>query len=330
MDALNEPRWPAVTAKRGHYESWYLKAAEPGGSRAVWIRYTVHKRPNRAPQGSLWLTLFDHAAGRPFAVKQTAALSAAKNSGEQLITVDGLGSFSPVRADGAIQGAGRSASWQLDISTAESPFIHLPERLYAARLPRTKLLTMQPQASFSGVVDFGDSRLEIDQWRGMTGHNWGSQHAEEWVWLHAADFGADHPQAWFDVALGRIRIGPWTTPWVANGALSLGSERHRLGGIGAVRSTHVGARAGSCEFELAAKALKVKGSIAAPAEDTVAWVYSDPDGSEHHALNCSISRIELDVVRAGSTLGLSSPGAVYEYGSRNTDHGIVVEPFSDG
>ena len=38
-------RFPRVGRKAGHYESFYVKACEPGGGRGIWIRHTVHKRP---------------------------------------------------------------------------------------------------------------------------------------------------------------------------------------------------------------------------------------------------------------------------------------------
>ena len=43
----------------------------PAGRLGVWIRYTVHKRPGKEPLGSLWFTLFDAEAERPYAVKAT-------------------------------------------------------------------------------------------------------------------------------------------------------------------------------------------------------------------------------------------------------------------
>src|ERR1700742_1279224 len=64
-------RFLALADGAGHYESFYLKACHPAGGLGVWIRYTVHKRPGAEPTGSLWFTLFDAEAGRPYAVKQT-------------------------------------------------------------------------------------------------------------------------------------------------------------------------------------------------------------------------------------------------------------------
>jgi hypothetical protein len=48
-----------IPADQGHYESFFLRAVDPEQPRAAWIRYTVHKRPDAEPVGSLWCTLFD-------------------------------------------------------------------------------------------------------------------------------------------------------------------------------------------------------------------------------------------------------------------------------
>src|SRR5438105_4675488 len=67
--ALTAPVFPSVSDRRGHYESYYLRAVAPDRPAAVWIRYTVHKRPGGTPNGSLWCTVWD--GDRPRAVKET-------------------------------------------------------------------------------------------------------------------------------------------------------------------------------------------------------------------------------------------------------------------
>ena len=42
---MSAPRFPAVALDRGHYESYYLRAADPASGRSAWIRHTVFKRP---------------------------------------------------------------------------------------------------------------------------------------------------------------------------------------------------------------------------------------------------------------------------------------------
>ncbi|HYP49023.1 MAG TPA: hypothetical protein VEQ61_10335, partial [Thermoleophilaceae bacterium] len=64
----------------------------------------------------------------------------------------------------------------------------------------------------------------------------------------------------------------------------------------------------------------------------VGWVYADPDGSEHHTVNCSIADMRLTVERDGRgplELALSG-GAAYELGMRERDHGMPLQPFADG
>src|SRR6476661_2581948 len=78
----------------------------------------------------------------------------------------------------------------------------------------------------------GEREIELLDWQGMVGHNWGSEHAERWIWLHGVGF-EQAPDAWLDVALGRVMIAGAMTPWIANGALSLEGRRLRIGGLGA-------------------------------------------------------------------------------------------------
>src|SRR6478672_1220267 len=72
---LAEPaaaRWPDAVAGRGHYESYYVRAVDPAGTRGVWIRYTVSVAPGGPPSGQLWFTFFDRSAPAPRAVRVDA------------------------------------------------------------------------------------------------------------------------------------------------------------------------------------------------------------------------------------------------------------------
>ena len=133
----------------------------------------------------------------------------------------------------------------------------------------------------SGSVRLGDRTVELDHWPAMVGHNWGTQHAERWMWLHGALLDGRSSNTWLDVAIGRLKVGPYTTPWIANGALSLDGRRHRIGGIGKARATKVVETPEGCEFTLPGTGVRVRGRVLARRQDLVGWVYADPDGSEH-------------------------------------------------
>jgi hypothetical protein len=313
-----EARFPAVPAKAGHYESFYLKLCRPGEPLGAWIRYTVHKRPGEVPVGSLWFTLFE-AAG-PRASKVTLPAPAAAGGGRWLRI--GEASMGEGVAVGEAETGG---AWDLRFEAAEPPLFHLPRAwMYRTPLPRTKLLSPAPAARFDGRLSVDGREIAVDGWRGMVGHNWGAQHAERWIWLHALASGG----AWLDAAIGKVRIGPLVTPWIGNGAISIDGRRYALGGPGVeVRETP-----NRCEFLIRGRGVAVRGTVSAPSDRFVGWTYADPDGSEHHTVNCSIADMHATVERKGRPpLELVvQDGAAYELGMRERDHGIVIQPYPDG
>lgn len=323
-------RFPAVPRDRGHYESFYLKAAAPEGGRAIWIRHTFHRRPGEPATGAVWVTRFDARRGRPRAMKHQVAERDVSVPDGSYVRVDGA-EVGPGFARGALELAEASASWDLRFADRQESLRHLPaEWMYRAPLPRTKLLSPHPAALFEGQVTVDGETIAIDGWPGMVGHNWGAEHAATWIWIHAAGIGADG-SGYVDIGAGRVRIGPLLTPWVANGRLALDGESHRLGGLAAVRATRIEAEPTSCRFALRGEGARVEGSVGAPAERFVGWLYADPGGGAHNSLNCSISDLRLTVDRGGRTERVEvEAAAAYEHGTTDTGHGIPIEPYPDG
>jgi hypothetical protein len=325
-------RFPDVPVKAGHYESFYLKLARPEGGLGAWIRHTVHKRPGERPTGSVWFTLFDAEADGPKAAKATFDESELESGEDLYIRVDGAG-LEPERAIGSVKAAEIEADWHLLFEDEQEPFFHLPAAfLYRTPLPKTKFLSPYPNCRYEGWVSVAGNKIEISGWPGMIGHNWGAEHAERWVWVQGAGFEGGAEGDYFDFAVGRIKIGRWTTPWVGNAQLVLDGVAHRLGGLDRIRSTEVRETPTRCEFELSGKGIKVKGRVGSEPKNFVAWIYADPVGPEHNTLNCSISDLELMVEQKGSsprTL-IAAGTAAYEVGTRDTDHGIPVQPYPDG
>ena len=315
---LTAPVFPGVDRARGHYESYYLRAVDPASPRAIWIRYTVHKEPGRDPVGSLWCTLFDASQPTPLAVKQTVS----DPHGGEWISIAGA-HFGPGRAFGGAEALGHLGSWDLTFDAGSGAHEHLPRPwMYSARLPRTKTLSPVCDAHFDGWVEVDDHHVDVSGWRGMVGHNWGEQHAERWIWLHGIAF-EDAPDAWIDLAVGRIRLGRWTTPWIANGVLHLDGRRRVLGGLGSIRSTDVDEAPLGATLRLGDVGVVVRDVP----EQTVAYAYADPGGGEHHSIHCSVAAVEVEV--DGRTLH-ARHGGCYELGVREHDHGVELLPFPDG
>ena len=301
-------RFPDVARDAGHYESFYIKAAHPSEPRAVWIRHTVWKAPGGAAVGSLWCTLFDASWERPVAFKQSLPDVSAPE-GEYLRIGDTR--FAPGAVDGP--------HWSLTFEGDAEPFPYLPRPwMYTARLPRTKAESLYPAVRFSGRAELGGRVVELDGWPGMIGHNWGAEHAERWIWLHGAGL---------DAIMGRVKLGPWTVPWIANGFVELDGERRRLGGIEKVRATKVDEQADRLRFSLpGAGGLVVDGELEAPRPTLVGWTYSDPGGGSHNVVHSSVADLRLTV--GGRTLQQRG-GATYELGMREAPDGVPIEPFPD-
>jgi hypothetical protein len=322
--------FPRMPTRAGGYESFYLRAVSPSAPIGVWIRYTVHKRPGEPPLGSVWCTVFDARRERPFMHKLTTSrLAAPPRRWIEVGTAEQGGSFGPGHATGMCG----PARWELSFRPLAPELRHLPrEWLYRTPLPRTKLTSPAPDAAFDGTVALdGEPTLELDGWRGMVGHNWGSEHAERWIWLHGVGF-RDSPEAWLDVALGRVRIAGRLTPWVASGAVFLDGRLARLGGLGA-RGVTVHEDAGGCSLTVPGPhRARLGARVRVPDGAAAGWRYADPDGSEHDVVNCSVSELSVRVQAPGGAAGELSTahGGAYELGMRERDHGVVIAPFPDG
>lgn len=318
-------RWPSAGLSDGMYESFYLRAVSPDEPVSTWIRFTVQKAAGRQPKASIWFTVFDEAGDRPMARKFTEvpAGPAAGSNGWIQIADSVIG---PRHTDGSFA----DTSWSIDLTGSEETLRHLPrEWMYRAPVPKTKPESPVPFARFSGSFECGGRTWKMDGWPGMLGHNWGSEHAWTWIWLHGTGFEGD-PDAWIDVALGRVKVAGRLLPWVANGAVSAGGERHRLGGLPR-RGVRVDARPGTARLHLPGPS----GSFAdialeAPKSSTVAWTYASPDGHRHDVLNCSVARIEVNLKTNGRERQLvSEHGGTYELGLPERQDWVELEPIDD-
>lgn len=318
---MRQPRFPQIPVRAGHYESYFVKGHHPTEPLAFWLRHTVHQRPGETPTGSLWLTLFD--GDEVTAGKQTFEGVRAPRDGYIAI---GPAVLSDHHGKGKLTSHTLDAGWSFTYEGTHDEQRHLPHAwMYERPLPRTKSGTPHPGVTFRGRV--GPCR--VDGWRGLVSHNWGSQHAERWIWLHSALPG----DGWLELVLGRIKLGGVTTPWIANGALHLDGERTRLGGIDRTRATKVDEHPTRVRFVVTGDdGARVEAELAAPAHRFVCWRYADPDGPEHHSAHSSVADIRTEIRRNGhGTRVFDLPmAASYELGMRETDHGLLVQPYDDG
>jgi hypothetical protein len=302
VDVAGAPARPLVAPRfpfpGGGYESVYLRAVDPDSRRGLWLRHTVHQAPGGDPIGSVWVVAFDDGESRAHKVSAPASPDWIR-----------VGDVSAIGPDG-VTGEIAQLTWE---AVDDEPLRHLPrEFMYRTPLPRTKPESPLPALRLSGTA----AGMRLDGWPGMLGHNWGDQHAERWIWLNGLLFD-DAPDAWLDIVIGRVKVGPMTTPWIANGVVSVDGVRTRVSGRAHVREDPLGAhiRMGNLTVD-----------VRSPREHVVVWRYADPDGSEHHTANGSVAELTATV---GDRRLHTAHGGVYELGMREQTHGLPVLPFTD-
>ena len=310
----------------GRYESWFLSArdAELGRPpRALWIRHTTHRAAGEeAACGALWCTVFDPAGGGPAAVKQSLPKLPAEQAG-------------PHRFKGEARARGRMAEWELNLTGGGAPMRHLkPTALYRLPLPKTKLEAPVPDGSASGHVVLDGALVDVVGWRATVGHNWGAEHAERWVWLHAAGF-EDEPDTWLELAIARVRVGGALTPWIANGAVAHGGQRFRLGGLGHVAGVRVIARPGRLEAIVPGDRVNIRVAVHADLEQTVGFKYAgvtgDSERGDREVLHAGLADVHLHIRRPGRSSAelAATAGGAYELGGTDFTRAIPLQPYPD-
>jgi hypothetical protein len=239
------------------------------------------------------------------------------------------GSAGPDRFQGDAVMDGRAAHWDLALSSKEPPLRPLrPAALYRAPVPRTKLIAVIPDGLADGTVGIDGRVIDVSGWRATAGHNWGTEHADSWVWLHAAGFpGA--PEGWLELVLAKVRVGPALLPWTAFGALHLGSELIPLGGL--TRKATASPAPGQLTATMHAPGARLTITVAARPEDTVAVPYEDPAGGTRIVSHAALARVELTLERPGAAAAsLATDDVAYEYGTSRPVPGQDCRPLPAG
>jgi len=331
------PRYIDTPAKAGLYESLYLTAHHPTEPQALWLRHTVLKRPGAKPRAALWCTWFGGGGVRAGKVSSAVAVS----SPDRPLQVGDHGWIGVDGVVGAIDLAELRAGWDLKFQDPEPPLHHLPRPwMYTAPFPRTKSVSAAPMVRLSGSLEVDGQAVDIDGWPCSIGHNWGAEHAERWIWVHA-DAGTDEGHVWLDVVLGRVRLGPVTTPWIANGAVSIAGRRHRLGGVlqqlPSVLPVRIGAGTLVTEHDDGATVQLRGGDVAVDLQahvhlaDCVGWSYADPAGHTSEVVNCSVARTALRIQPSagGAALDVTAPVSAFEIGASRRALNVEIQPFPD-
>jgi hypothetical protein len=206
------------------------------------------------------------------------------------------------------------ASFDLRWEPRAGELAYLPARwLYDRPVPRSNGAALVPAATVAGALMLDGDEVAIDGWEAMVGHNWGTEHAHQWCWMHAGGLGEDG-RGWLDLALVRIRIGPLVTPWIASGAISLDGRHHVPAPLHRVTCERTGEQTTVRVALDGGAAVTVE--LRAPRTDTVTWDYASPRGPGRVVDNCSVADARIALETAEDTRSLAVAGAAaVEHGS---------------
>lgn len=334
--SLNAVRFRSLI-RRGHVESYFFKAADAAGQRALWIKATIYasaREPDRALAEG-WAIAFDRRGREPrhIAVKHTLPYEAASFSDRDLgvhwqlddkatPTPDGL-ALAPGTTCGRVSNREHRISWDLRFSGDAPPIIPLPSpSLYEGTFPRVKLCTPNPDARFEGEAIVDGELWAIDGWRGMQGHSWGRGHAKQYAFCHISAWEGDDTLL-FEGMSADLRFGPLSLPVTTLLCVRHGGVAYDFNApLDLLRARgDIGLR--RWEFTVENGRARIEGAVEAATPDFVGLYSPDPDGDMSYCLNTSFAhaRVRFEV-RGGPACALTSSAAMLEIGTPDEDHGV--------
>lgn len=321
---------------RDHVESYFLKANEPNGERALWLRTTIFSRASE-PGSTVaegWAIAFDrrNEEHRHCAIKCTLPISRAHFSRDGFgvrWAEPGEGTELDAR-DGASKGylrrGNKNITWDLAYAPSGPALELLPfQWMYSAPFPKSKLVTPAPDAVFSGEVTVNGERWQLDGWRGMQGHNWGRGNADLYAWCHVNAWENGDEPCVLEAVSARVRTGPVLLPMLTGVAVRLRDVDYKFN-----RPTDMARARASIDglvykFEVVSDLGRVQGEIEADPRDMVGLHYANPRGPMTFCENSKLAAARITFEPTGRPpIHLVSKAAALEIGTHDRHPDVVM------
>jgi hypothetical protein len=202
--------WPYETVvaldQPGIYESHYLEAHSPDGRYGFWVKHTLFRPATGAACAELWFVWF-HRGEPPRVCRMDVPwdrldLGPGPRIDAQRARMDA----------GSAEGELGGIRWSLRYGGARPPLRHLGwGPLYRLGFPKKKILTPAPGLRFGGKVHLDGRSVVVDDWRGLRGHNWGTEHAHSYAYGNCNTWD-DGVERTVDGFTARIRLGGRVSP----------------------------------------------------------------------------------------------------------------------
>ncbi|MEZ4308254.1 MAG: hypothetical protein R3F14_09445 [Polyangiaceae bacterium] len=317
-------------------ESYFLKANEPGGERALWLRATLFSRASEAGGAVAegWAIAFGAADGRSTSrssrrcrfggLRSRAAGSGCRadepSEGAVLSLQEG-------RSKGLIARASTRIAWDLRYEPTRPAFELLPYSwMYGAPFPKSKLVTPAPDAVFSGEVEVGDERWSIDGWRGMQGHNWGRGNADLYAWcqVNLWDDDGGEPLV-LEAVSARVRTGPVLLPLLTLAGVRARGVDYRWNRPSDMARAEASIDGLTYRLSVASDLGRLDAELTAEQGEMVGLYYANPTGPITHCYNTKLARARVTFAPAGRPeITRTSRVAALEIGTHDRDPGVAM------
>ena len=286
--------------QRGHVESYFLKLNDPAQNRALWLKFTLYCPKGKPAEtvGECWGIAFDSADGsKTAAFKETYPVAGCKLA-RTAFDLDFNGNILQEGVTkGKLKGPAGDLSWDLTFTPGAESFSLFPlPWMYTAKLPKSKIKTPHPSSLFSGSYTLNGVTVKVNGVRGMQGHNWGSEHSHLYAWAHCSDFEGYGDDTYFEGFSGKIKVGPWVSPFMNMAVLQLRGKRYVWNGLKAIRSEKIRVETNRWQFEIEGKENRLVGSILAPKDHFIGLHYYNPKGEVSYCLNSKVSAGEIQLL----------------------------------
>jgi hypothetical protein len=316
--------------KRGHYESYFMRANHPKEPKAFWIRYTIFS-PHGQPDGALaelWAIYFNQKDNHHVAVKTEVPIDQAKFSADNFNVCIDKAVLDDRHLKGISSKGGHTLQWDMEYKGTDDPLFFLPIKLYKTPLPKAKVLVSSPMARFDGELKVDDTPIMINGWIGSQNHNWGLKHTDHYAWGQVAGFDT-HPDSFLEVSTARLKMGPLWTPFLTFLVLRHNGVEYKLNTLRQSYRAKGSFRYFDWEFFSEDRQIKIEGRISSVAEDFVGLRYYNPPGGIKHCLNTKIAACKLRVTsmaKDGDSVEVleTRSRAAFEILTDDTQHGIQL------
>ena len=300
-EKYNMPFWDG--SKKGWYEVWYSKFNDPKQRVAVWVRYTilVPYEGRGQPSYGVWGIFFDREnPTNNRAYKHMGPISELELDGDRFSIRAPCGSMTQDRQTGAIAGDdGGGIEWDLSMVPSAELYSHMPKIIYRSPLPRSKALSPNLSAPFTGVVRIDGREYRFNGAPGHQAHHWGTKLPYRWAWANCNCF-RERADAVLEAASGTYNEIGVETPFFSTFMLRLGGEDHHFNWKRNLIDQTTAFDGNGWEVRAENRTHVLRFNIISSSADTVCACYTDPDCERKFCHNNTVADAEARLFRKGA------------------------------